>query len=126
MGARDGSDDELRNALVRFYRDGMLSEIDQDDFDLATIIGINGAGRIQNSEPFFQCPATSGTHLPLKPGRYFDCNSSRDGVTGERCKDQRLVQRCNQVNARGVLALITRHGSTQALNLDDWNNQAKA
>ena len=123
LSARDRRDDELCYALLGFNRDRVLTQVDQDDFDLAAIIGVNRARRIHQREPFVECAATSGPHLPLEPGRYFNCNSGRDGGTGERCKDQRFVECRMQINARGMFALITRHGRTQALDFDDRNNQ---
>jgi hypothetical protein len=123
LSARDRRDNELCYALLGFNRDGMLTKVDQDDFDLAAIIGVDGARRIHQREPFVECAATSGPHLPLEPGRYFDCNSGRDGGTGQRCKDQWFVERRMQINARGMLALITRRGRVQALNFDNRNNQ---
>ena len=101
----------------------MLTQVDQDNFDLAAIIGVNRARRIHQREPFVECSATSGPYLTLKPGRYFNCNSSRDGGTGERLEHQRFVERRKQINPCSVLAVITRYGSAQALNFDDRNNQ---
>src|SRR6516162_2338787 len=76
---RDRRDDELCDAVGGFNRDRVLTKVDQNDFDLAAVIGIDRAGGIDQRESFVECAAASGPHLPLKPGRYFNCNSSRDG-----------------------------------------------
>jgi hypothetical protein len=123
LSACDGRDNKLCNALLRYNCNGVLSEVDQDNFDLAAIIGVNRARRIHQREPFIECAATSGPYLTFKPGRYFKCNSSRDGGTGEWLKHHRFVERRKQINPCGVFAVIARHGSTQALNFDDRNNQ---
>jgi len=93
LSARDGRNDELGDALLGFDCEGILTQVDQDDFDLSAIIGVNRAGRIYHRQPFLECAATSSPYLPLESRWYFDCNSSRDGSTVERRKRQRFVQR---------------------------------
>jgi hypothetical protein len=117
--ARDRGDNKLCDSLPRFNCDQMLTQVDQDDVDLAAIIGIDRAGRIHQREPFLECAATSGSYLPLKPWRYFNCNSSRNRGAAERLEHQRFVERSNQIKPCCMLALITRHCSTQALNFDN-------
>jgi hypothetical protein len=121
--ARNGRNNKLRDTFLGFNRYGLLAKVNQEHFQLAAVIGVDRTGGIHQRETFFERAATSGPHLPFKPGWYFNCNSSGDGGTGERLKHQRFVERGTQVNSRGVLALIARQGSTQTLNFDDGNNQ---
>jgi hypothetical protein len=123
LSACNGRDNELRDTFLRFNRDGVLAEINQDHLHLAAVIGVYRARRIHQREALFERAATSGPHLPFEPGWYFNCNSSRDGGTGEWLKYQRFVERSKQVNSSSVLAMVTWHTSTQALNFYDGNNQ---
>jgi hypothetical protein len=126
LSAHDWRDDELCDAVGGINCDGVLAQVDQDDFEFAAIIGVDGAGRIQYGEPFLERAATPGPHLPLKPRWYFNCNSSRYRGSRERREHQRFVKRRKQIDARGLRALITGQGSAQALNFDDRNNQSIA
>ena len=123
LGARNRRNDKLSDTFLGFNRYGLLAKINQEHFQLAAVIGVDRAGGIHQRETFFERAATSGPHLPFKPGWYFNCNSSRDGGTGERLKHQRFIEHGKQINARSVLALIARQGAAQALNFDDGNNQ---
>jgi hypothetical protein len=123
MSACNGCDNELRDTFLGFNRDGVLAEINQDHLYLTAVIGVDRARGIHQREPFFERAATSGPHLPFVPGRYFNCNSSRDGGTGEWLKYQRFIERSKQVNSSSILAMVAWHSSTQALNFYDGNNQ---
>lgn len=123
LGARNRRNNKLRDTFLGFNRYGLLAKINQEHFQLAAVVGVNRAGGVYQREPLIECATASGPHLPFKPGWYFNCNSSRDGGTGERLKYQRFVEPGKQVNSRGVLALIARQRPAQALNFDDGNNQ---
>ncbi len=46
LGADDALDDHLGDPLAGFNDDGLVAEIDRDHLDLAAIVGIDGAGTI--------------------------------------------------------------------------------
>jgi hypothetical protein len=91
-GARNGRNNELRDTFLGFNSYGLLAKINQEHFQLAAVIGVDRTGGIHQRETLFECAAASGPHLPFKPGWYFNCNTSRDGGTGERLKHQRFIE----------------------------------
>ena len=53
----------LGNAHAAFDREVFCAEIGEDDLDFAAIVGIDGAGRIQNRDAMFDSKAGAGAHL---------------------------------------------------------------
>ena len=123
LSMSDRRDDELRNSLIRPDCNGMLTQVDDDDFHLAPIVGIDRAWRIQQCQPVFERSTASRANLALKSWWYFDGNSGRDGSAGEWGKHHRFGKRRLQIHARGIIALIAWQRSAQTLNLDYWDNQ---
>jgi hypothetical protein len=123
LSMRNRGDDELCDTLLRLNRNRMLTQIDQNNFDLTPVIGIDRAGRVHHREALLERAATSGPYLSFKPWRNFNRNSRGDGGAVKRRQNQRFVQRRHQVYPRGLLALIIRQGPTKALNFYDGNNQ---
>src|SRR5687768_16057610 len=48
-----GGDDHLRDAFAAVDHEGLVAVVDQHDADLAAVIGIHGAGRIQHGDAVF-------------------------------------------------------------------------
>ena len=75
---RDRGDDELRDAVAATDADGCGPEVDEQHADLATVVGIDRARRVEQGQPFPVRQATPWSHLPLvsdgngerEPGRY--------------------------------------------------------
>ncbi len=56
-------DHHLSDALTGFDGLGLIRKVDHDTFYLPAIIGINGAGRVEQSETAFGGKATTGSDL---------------------------------------------------------------
>lgn len=56
----------LGNTLTIINDKVGLREVDEQNHDLASIIGINRAGGIKNSNAMFQCQPTARTYLCLE------------------------------------------------------------
>ena len=63
-------DDHLRDAVTA-NNERHIGEIDEDDTDLTTIVGVNGARRIQYSDAALECQTTARTHLSFIAYRDF-------------------------------------------------------
>ena len=57
--------DHLGNALAVLDEKRLVGEIDKDDADLATIVGIDGAGSVEDSDAVLDGKTTAGAHLSL-------------------------------------------------------------
>jgi hypothetical protein len=97
----------------------MLAEVDQNYLNLAAIVSVDGARRIDQGETFFERPAAARPHLAFEAWRYFEGDSGRHGGTCERGQHKWLIDGGEQIQPGGVLAVIARGSSTQASKLDD-------
>ena len=58
----------LGNALAVLHDEGLLGEVHEYDAHLATVIGVDGAGRIENGDAFLQGQSGAGAHLGFITG----------------------------------------------------------
>lgn len=77
LGPDDRGEDELRDPIATPNDHRIGPEVDYNNMDFATIIGVDGAGRIDQRQPLTEGATAARTHLPLKTRRYLECNSSR-------------------------------------------------
>ena len=58
-------DDHLGDALAVVDDKVLVAEVDEDDADLATVVGIDGAGAVKDSDAFLKRQSAARTHLSL-------------------------------------------------------------
>lgn len=58
-------DDHLGDALAVLDEKRLVGEVDKDDADLATIVGIDGAGSVENCDAVLDGKAAARTNLSL-------------------------------------------------------------
>src|ERR1700731_1710755 len=121
LGADDRREDKLRDAVAAPNDQRLGAKIDYDNADFATVIGVDGAGRINQRQPFTQRATAARTHLALKPRRYLERNSSRYRGTLQRLQFSFAFNVRHQVKPGGVIAMVVRKRQffrAKTLNLD--------
>lgn len=124
LGADDGGENELRNAIAAPDDQGLGAEVDHKDADFAAIVGVDGAGRINQGQPFTQRAPATRSHLTLESGRDFKGDSSRYRGPLQRLQFSFAVDIRHQIKPRGVSALIAWQWQlipAKTLNLDPWH-----
>ena len=58
-------DNHLGDALAVVDNEILAAEIDKNNAYFATVVGVDGAGRIEDCDTLFQSQSTAGTHLSL-------------------------------------------------------------
>ena len=94
---RDGGDDELRDAVAARDAERLAAVIDQDDFDLAAIVGVDRARRVQDGDAVLQREAGARAHLAFEASRDRERDAGGDGVNGAG-RDRHLFG-CDEVGA---------------------------
>src|SRR5437762_3343337 len=74
-------DDNLRDAVAGGNCNRGLPQVDDNQLYFAAIIGIYGAGRIEEGQSFEEGAATARSQLPLEAGWYFDGDAGWDRGT---------------------------------------------
>src|ERR1700737_4061392 len=115
--AGHGSNHQLRDTLAAPDRERHLAVVDQEHADLAAIIRVNRAGRIQHSDAVLRCEARARTDLRLIARWQRDRQSGRHQRALARRQDQRRTfgNRRQQVEPRGVRTLIRRQRRALAM-----------
>jgi hypothetical protein len=124
FGADDRGKNQLRDAIAAPDDQRLGAKVDHDDADFAAIVGVDGAGRINQGQPFTQRAPAARPHLPLESGWYFKRDSGRDRGTLQRLQLSLAVNIGHQVKPRGVIALIAWKWQlvpAKTLNLDPWH-----
>src|SRR5437773_2391732 len=67
--AGDRADHQLRDAVAAADRDRLASEVDEQHPDLAAVVGVDRAGRVQHREAVARGEAATCPDLPFEPGR---------------------------------------------------------
>src|SRR5579871_4674224 len=98
----DRCDDQLRNPGSTLDHEGCLSQIDQNDLDLAAVIRIYGSGSVQDGDTVTHGQARTRPHLAFGAGRNERALAGlkRDGAISR--------ERRQKIEAGGALALIGR------------------
>ena len=58
-------DDQLRDAVAAIDDKGFVGEVNEDDAHLSTVVGVDGAGRVQDGVAALDGQYAAGTHLSL-------------------------------------------------------------
>ena len=85
------SEDHLGDPHAARHGESFFRVIDQNDLDLATIVGVDRPGGIEESDPVFDRKAASGTDLGLKMFGEGDKNTRGNEDPLPRIKDDRLL-----------------------------------
>ena len=56
---------QLCHALAVLHDEGLVAVIDEQNFQFAAVVGIDGARRIEHGDAVAQGQARAGAHLPL-------------------------------------------------------------
>jgi hypothetical protein len=120
--AGNGRDDQLCDAFAGTHRQKSLAEVDEQDFDLSAIIGVDRSRRVHQAKAFIQRASAAGPHLPFEAGWYFDGDSGRHSSTFEWFEVNRLIDDSKQIQAGRMRGMVTRNFDipTQPLELDYW------
>ena len=62
-----GSDDDLGDAFAAFGVEGLGGEVDEGDFDLAAVVAVDGAGRVDHGDAVLEGQAAARSDLALEP-----------------------------------------------------------
>jgi hypothetical protein len=89
---RNRRDHKLRDTLAWANGNRRLPEINQYNHDLAAIIGIYGAGRVDQRQTLRERSPTARTHLALESGWNFDRNPRGNRAPGERLQNNGGVE----------------------------------
>ena len=89
----DARDHELGDALAAADVNGSDAEIDQQHFDLAAIVGVDGAGAVQNRDPGFQGEARAWAKLGLVAWRQLEREAGGNERAGAWRQSNRRVLR---------------------------------
>src|SRR5262245_28367254 len=92
LDARDARDDELRDAIAGPDRVRPVAEIDECDLDLAAVVRIDRAGRVQHGHAGADGEPAPRPHLCLESIGESDRETGRDEAALEWSEDLRLVE----------------------------------
>ncbi len=76
--------DHLANSVAIMYGERLVGEIDEDGANLPTVIGIDGARRIENSDATLGSETAAGAYLRLEALRELDEDACRDNSPRKR------------------------------------------
>ncbi len=106
--------------LPRVMRKGLVAVIDQDRLDLAAIVAVDGAGRIEHSDAVVERQARTRPHLRLVANGQFDGDAAGDGGARTGHQFEFDFVGGEQIEARGAFSGISGKGQIvrmrQALN----------
>src|SRR3984957_5136429 len=108
---RDRGDNKLRHPHTAPYHEWLRPVVDQNDLNLAAIIGIDGPRGVQDGDAIASGKTGARPDLALVTGGKCDCNAVRDERPAPwRDFDRRIGwNRGNKIKPGGECALILRH-----------------
>jgi hypothetical protein len=96
---RHRRDHQLRDPIAAPDDDRLLAEIDGDDRDLAPVVGIDRAGRIEQPQTLAQRQTAARPHLPFETVRNRDRESGRNQGALARLQGQLPVDAGAQIES---------------------------
>jgi hypothetical protein len=108
IGLEDGAKHSLGYPILVVDRKGLISQVNQANFDLSTIIRVDGTGTVHHRDPFFDCPAGARANLDLEAGRDFESKPRGDKHPLSRLEHEGLGELRAQVETAGMLRFIGR------------------
>jgi len=82
--------------------------IDQDDADLAPVVGVDRPRRVHETDPVLQREAAARAHLRLEALRQRDGDARRDKGAAPRGEDQIVLDGGKEVHARRAVRHVAR------------------
>ena len=116
-----GGEDDLRDAHAARHREILVAEIDQQHLDLAAIVAVDRARRVEAGDAVLEGEAGARPHLALEAFRDFHDQAGRHQRALARQEQQRPVLRHGgaQVHAGRAGGLIGRQGEAVAMRQPD-------
>jgi hypothetical protein len=105
----DPAQNQLGNAIASLNSKRFIAEIKENNPDLAPVIGIDGAGRIQEADSVLKGQSASRPHLAFIPFGYRYSHTRGNQFPGARGKDRFRINGGREVDSRRVLGLIMRN-----------------
>ncbi len=96
----------LANALAVFDCLWLIAQVHDYHPNLATIVGIDGAGSVENREAALECEATAGAYLALIALWQRNVHAGADEATLQWLQSHGLLQPSAQVHACTLLGAI--------------------
>lgn len=83
--------DELGDAFVALDQKRLRPVVDEKDFELTAVVGINGAGSVEDGDAVVEGESAAGTDLRFEAGRQCDAQAggNKRALTG--IKKERIV-----------------------------------
>jgi uncharacterized protein len=106
--AADWCDDELGDSPPRLNVDRLLAEVCDDDLHLAAIVGINGAGRVEDGQALFEGKAAAWPDLSFIARRQADVYACSNETTRSGLDDDLGGDCSHQVHTRRKIRSILR------------------
>ena len=105
-----GSDNELRDPRPTAHRERLAAQIRQHDLNLAAVVGIDRAGRIEHSDTVTRRKTGARSHLTFVTLRQRDRYSGwYERASPRRDHDRRLGRyRREKIEAGGIRTLVLR------------------
>ena len=116
--------DHLCNPITAPDHEILLPEIREDDLDLTAIIGINGAGGVENPHLVFDGKSAAGTNLGLIALGQGDGKTGGEKSRLSRFQDEFAVDGSTKVHTRRMVGGIRRQRKVAfgAVHVSDSND----
>ena len=114
-------DNHLRDALSVGNDKRFIRKVDKDDTYLASVVGIDGAGRIEDGDAMLDGKAASGTHLCFVARRQSHEETCGNKVTLHWPQLDRRIDIGTKVNACGQRCCILWQRMTAAIDDLDFH-----
>ena len=102
-------DDHLGDALAVAYDEILLREVYQYHTYLAAVVGVDGAGRVEDGDALLQCQAAARTHLRLVARRQLHEETRLHQSSFHRLQCNRSLEQIRpQIHARRLRRFILR------------------
>src|SRR5579883_577850 len=103
--------DKLGNAVAAFYNERLTTMIDQYHADLAAVIGVDRAGRVEYCYAVLQRQAAPRANLRLVSRRHLDAKAAWDKRRLSGSDADIALHGGVNIHARGMLRCIMRNGN---------------
>src|ERR1041385_7764148 len=119
VDVRDRRDYELRDAVAAVHGEGLGAEVHEDDADLAAIVRVDGAGRIDDADAVPEREAGAGAHLAFVAFRDRDLDSGRHESPSAGWDRDGLGDGRSEIETGGARALVSGKWKVRARDLLD-------
>ena len=108
LGLDAGCDDHLCDTFAR--EDGLRlpAKIDEDDTYLTSVVGIDGAGRIEDGKSAFECQSATGSYLCFVAFGQFDEETCWEEMPLEGLEGDGFGYEATDVHTGGLRCFVLR------------------